>query len=482
MTETSAKKSRILVTGGAGFIGSHITDELLSRDHEVVVVDDLSTGRRENINPLAEFQCMDVADEEGLKSVFQGMKIDYVIHQAAKININVMLEDTAKDVKSSVLGTLNVLKCCVEYKVKKLVYASSVAVYGRAIKLPVSEIDELNPIYSYGIAKKCAEEYVRYYSKYYGLNYTILRYANVYGPRQPIYGEVGVIAIYTDRILKGEPLIVYGEGAHLRDYIFIEDVVNMTVKMLSLGDRETYNIGVGTGVSVREVFDQFCSLSGEKLRSEHKPEREGELGFFYCDISKVANATGYLPQVPIREGIDRTLSYYKDKLLKTDPDGISLRIVSPEDKGLIFEWRNDPGLYKLGSSGRGVTCEEHNKWFEAVLHNKQTLLLVINCGGRPVGQVRFDLREDSTYTVSIYLLEEYRGRGIGAKALQQGLEWMNKEGRNRRYIALIKEGNNASKAVFSKTGFEESKGFDNSPDGHITMIYRPEKASKGSVG
>lgn len=475
MTGASTKKSTILVTGGAGFIGSHITDELLSRDNEVVVVDDLSTGRRENINPLAEFQCVDVSDEKGLISVFDGRKIDYVIHQAGKINLNVMLEDTVKDVKSSVLGTLNVLRCCSEYKVKKLIYASSVAVYGRAKKLPVSETDELSPIYSYGIAKKCAEEYVRYYSKYYGLNYTILRYANVYGPRQPIYGEVGVIAIYTDRILRGEPLIVYGDGAHLRDYIFIEDVVNMTVKMLSLGDNETFNIGLGMGVSVRDVFDQFCSLSGEKLQSEHKPEREGELGFFYCDISKVVNAAGYIPQIPIREGINRTLSYYKDKLLKADPDGISLRAILPEDKKLIFEWRNNPDLYRLGSSGRGVTWEEHNRWFEAVLYNKQTVLLVINLGGRPIGQVRFDLKEERTYTVSIYLLEEYRSRGIGAKALRQGLEWMNKEDRNRRYIALIKKGNNASQAVFSKTGFEESKDYDSSPTGHIVMICSPEK-------
>ncbi|HDH00795.1 MAG TPA: NAD-dependent epimerase/dehydratase family protein, partial [Nitrospirae bacterium] len=199
------QNSVVLVAGGAGFIGSHIVDKLISHANEVIVIDDLSTGKEKNINPQAKFYNLNISDNDRLQEVFRNHKIDYVIHQVAKINLNVMLEDPATDIKSSVLGTLNLLQCCVDFKIKKIVYASSVAVYGKVKKLPVRETDELAPIYSYGIAKKCSEEYFRYYCENYDINYSILRYANVYGPRQPIYGEVGVIAIYTDKVLKGEP-------------------------------------------------------------------------------------------------------------------------------------------------------------------------------------------------------------------------------------------------------------------------------------
>ncbi len=300
----------VLVTGGAGFIGSHIVDRLLSFGNKVIIVDNLSTGKKENINPKAIFYPIDIADEKTLKCVFEKHKITYVIHQAAKINLNVMLEDPSNDIKSSVLGTLNLLNLCVSSKVKKFVYASSVAVYGKPERLPVSENDQLIPVYSYGIAKKCAEEYIRYYSDYYGLNYTILRYANVYGPRQPIYGEVGVIAIYTDRVTKGEPLVIYGDGAHLRDYVYVDDVVDVTLNALRGHDRGIFNVGCGTGVSVKEVFENFCSSSGKILNHKYEPERVGELGFFYCDISKLAKAMQWSPKVSIKEGIRRTLSYY----------------------------------------------------------------------------------------------------------------------------------------------------------------------------
>ena len=305
------RNSTILVTGGAGFIGSHVVDRLISCGNEVIVADNLSSGKRENINKRAAFYPADIKNEDGLKRIFENHRIDYVIHQAARINLNVMLEEPLKDAQSSVLGTLNLLKCCVDFGVKKIIYASSVAVYGRAKKLPVAETDELVPIYSYGIAKKCAEEYVKYYSGYYGLNYSILRYANVYGPRQPIYGEVGVIAIYTEHTIKGEPLVIYGDGNHLRDYIYIDDVVDVTLRTLSCGDRETFNVGCGVGRSVKEVFGYFCSVSGKTLPHEYKPERLGELGFFYCDISKLSSVIRYSPKVSIEEGIYKTLSYYR---------------------------------------------------------------------------------------------------------------------------------------------------------------------------
>ncbi len=307
------KENVVLVTGGAGFIGSHIVDRLLSFGNKVIIVDNLSTGRKENINPKAIFYAVDIADENALKGIFENHKITYVIHQAAKINLNVMLENPSNDIKSSVLGTLNLLNLSVSSKVKKFVYASSVAVYGRPKRLPVSETDEVIPIYSYGIAKKCAEEYIRYYSDYYGLNYTILRYANVYGPRQPIYGEVGVIAIYTDRAIKGEPLIIYGDGMHLRDYIYIDDVVDVTLRVVSKCDRETFNIGCGTGISVNTIFDIFNYCCENKLKHISKPERVGEIGSFFTNSEKANHFLDWRAIVDIKEGIRKTVNYYTPK-------------------------------------------------------------------------------------------------------------------------------------------------------------------------
>ncbi len=304
-------KKNILVAGGAGFIGSHLADKLIASGNNVVIVDNFSTGKKENVNPAAKIFNLDIRDKEGLKSVFADSQFDFVIHQAAKINLNVMLEDTAEDVTNSVLGTLNILNCCNEFKVKKLIYASSVAVYGRSKKLPAAETDELIPIYSYGIAKKCAEEYIKYFSDYYRLNYTILRYANVYGPRQTIHGEVGVIAIFSDRAAKSQPLIVYGDGTQTRDYVYIDDVVGITLKALEGGDREIFNVGCGRGISVNEIFEYFQKAAGTPLKRENKPLRVGEIGNFYADNAKLANYLKMSPEVSIKEGIKKTLFYYK---------------------------------------------------------------------------------------------------------------------------------------------------------------------------
>ena len=300
----------ILVTGGAGFIGSHVVDRLLAQGHHAIILDDLSTGKAENVNPSAVFYQGDISDPESVRSAFDNHKINYVIHAAAKINLSVESEDPPTDIRTSVLGTLNLLRCCAEYGVNKLIYASSVAVYGRPSRMPVAETDPLVPIYSYGIAKKCAEDYVRFFGENHGLNYTILRYANVYGPRQPIFGEVGVIAIYTERVAKGQMLTIYGDGEQLRDYVYIDDVVSVTLAALTNGDRGTFNVGCGVGISVNQLYAQFCELAGHELPCEHKPEREGEIGDFYCDTDNLTQVKLIHPAVQIPEGIHRTLSFY----------------------------------------------------------------------------------------------------------------------------------------------------------------------------
>lgn len=300
----------VLVTGGAGFIGSHLVDKLLAEGHQVIILDDLSTGRAENINPAAVFCQQDICDPEAVRSVFTHHKFDYVIHEAAKINFGAALEDPVADVRTSVLGTLNLLRCCADFGVKKFIYASSVGVYGKPNHVPVAETDPLVPIYSYGIAKKCSEDYVRYFGENHGLNYVILRYSNVYGPRQPIYGEVGVIAIYTDRVTRGEALTIFGDGEHLRDYVYVDDVVGVTLAALSSGDGETINVGCGVGVSVNQLYSQFCAAAGRELPCERKPERVGELGSFVSNPDKASHIMGWKAAVDIRQGIKETLEYY----------------------------------------------------------------------------------------------------------------------------------------------------------------------------
>lgn len=307
-------KRCVLVTGGAGFIASHIVDRLLGSGNKVIVVDDLSAGRRENINPKAQFYKGDVSDCDFLEPIFDKHKIDYIIHQAAKINLNIMLEDPRKDVNSSILSTINLLECCIDYKIKKFIYASSVAVYGRPQKIPVIETTELKPIYSYGISKKSAEDYIRYYSENYGINYSILRYGNVYGPRQPIYGEVGVIAIFTDRFITKKPFVIYGDGAHLRDYVFVDDVVEATISAITHGDRETFNVGCGIGTSTNTIFSIFNTLAHHVIKVVHKPERRGELGNFYCDTNKIKRILRWKAHTNLNDGICKTVDYYQHRV------------------------------------------------------------------------------------------------------------------------------------------------------------------------
>ena len=303
-------KSVVLVTGGCGFIGSHLVDRLVAEGFEVVVLDDLSTGSLDNLNKEAIFYQGDGSDRLFVGKLFEQLEFSYVIHQATKINTNALHEDPTQDLNSSVSSTIFLAENCIEHKVKKLIFASSVAVYGRPKLLPTSETFPASHIYSYGIAKYAAESYIKYFSTYYGLHYQILRYANVYGPRQPIYGEVGVIAIYTDRLIKGEPLIIYGDGEHKRDFIYVSDVVEFTAKSMGFDDSSTFNVGRGVPVTVNQVFAEFQKYDPKHRPALMKPERFGEIGSLYSDITH-ALLTGWKPGVDLETGIADTIGYFR---------------------------------------------------------------------------------------------------------------------------------------------------------------------------
>ena len=302
----------VLVTGGCGFIGSHLVDRLIADGNTVVVLDDLSTGSLDNLDSRAVFYCGGVADRTLVDKVFARHQIDAVVHEAAHINTSVLTERPSDDVRISVCGTINVIEASLEAGIGKFLYASSVAVYGQPATLPAAEDTPAAPIYSYGIAKMCAEEYVRFYGAVHGLDYHILRYGNVYGPRQPIYGEVGVVAIFTQRVLRNEPLIVYGDGTHQRDFVFVDDAVEATVRLLDLPGQDTFNVAAGRGITVNELFDAFERVAESRLVRVEKPERRGEIGRFFSSTEKLTQRLGWQPRVPLAEGIRRTIAHYRD--------------------------------------------------------------------------------------------------------------------------------------------------------------------------
>ena len=303
------EKKIVLVTGGCGFIGSHVVDRLIEDGYVVVVLDDLSTGHMNNLSPDAILYQGDASDEYFVNKIFEQHKFDYVIHEATTINTNALHEIPLHDLKSSANSTIILAESCVKHNVKNFVFASSVAVYGRPESLPAAENSPIDPIYSYGIAKYTAESYLKYFFTYYGLNYQILRYANVFGPRQPIYGEVGVIAIYTDRLIKGKELIIFGDGEHQRDYIYVADVVEFTVKSMQFDTPSVYNVGRGVPVTVNEVFTEFQANDPQHKQAVHKPERYGEVGNFYSNID-CALSTGWSPKVTLKAGIKNTIDYF----------------------------------------------------------------------------------------------------------------------------------------------------------------------------
>jgi len=302
----------ILVTGGCGFIGSHIVDSLINIGYQVIVVDNLSSGSMKNLNPSAIFYQGDASNNTFIDKIFGQHQFSYVIHQSVKINTNVLHEKPTVDVDSSIKSTIVLLDNCIKHGIKNFIFASSVAVYGKSNFLPALESSIIDPIYSYGIAKYSAENYIKYYAKNYGINYQILRYCNVYGPRQPIYGEVGVIAIYTERFIKNNPLVIFGSGDHIRDYIFVSDIVDFTLRSMNLNTSNIFNVGRGVPVTVKELFNVFQALSSETIMPIKKPERHGEIGNFYADISN-ALKTGWTWKVSLKKGIEKTIFSFKDQ-------------------------------------------------------------------------------------------------------------------------------------------------------------------------
>jgi Nucleoside-diphosphate-sugar epimerases len=304
----------ILITGGAGFIASHIADAYIAEGHNVVIVDNLSGGVLENINPKAVFYQLDIRSEK-LEDVFQKEKIDIVNHHAAQMDVRRSVADPKFDASVNVLGGLNLFESARKHRVKKIIFSSTGgAIYGEQDYFPADEEHPMRPLSPYGITKLCTEKYLFFYKAVYGINHIILRYANVYGPRQNPHGEAGVVAIFCNKMLKGEKPFINGDGKQTRDYTFVGDVVKANLLALKHDGSAIYNVGTSIESDVNKLFYELRNHLNPSCPEQHAPAKAGEQQRSVISFKKIEQELGWHPTVQLDEGLRLTAEYFKKKV------------------------------------------------------------------------------------------------------------------------------------------------------------------------
>ncbi len=303
---------KVLVTGGAGFIGSNIVDRYLALGHEVAIVDDLSTGSAANLNPDATFYEVDITDPEALEQVFAREKPEVVNHHAAQMDIQRGVREPGFDAIVNIVGSIYLIETGIRHGLRKMIYASSGgACYGNPEAIPATEETAIRAVSQYGVSKHTVEHYLWLYRHNDGLSYTVLRYANVYGPRQNPGGEAGVTAIFAMLMLRGEEPKIFGKGDKTRDYVFVDDVVEANVLALTGGDNEVFNISTGIETTDRQVFDAVAAAAGYSKPPVFAPERKGEIRRTALSPQKAKDVLGWEPTVAFEEGCRRVVEYRK---------------------------------------------------------------------------------------------------------------------------------------------------------------------------
>jgi UDP-glucose 4-epimerase len=300
----------ILVTGGAGFIGSNVADAFIEAGHRVVVLDNMYMGNKKNVNKKAVFYKADIRNRK-VAGIIKKEKIDVINHHAAQISVPDSVRQPLFDADINIKGTLNLLEAARENGVKKFIFISSGGtVYGSKVKLPATEDNPLTAESPYGIAKVAGEHYVRFYTAQYGIKHTILRYSNVYGPRQIPHGEAGVVAIFIKLIMSGKTPVVFGGGKCIRDYVYAGDVARANVLAIDRGDNEEFNIGTGVRTDVNQLYAVIRKATGFDKPAAAGPYREGDLPANYLDAGKAGKVLGWKPEVGLEQGIKLTYEYF----------------------------------------------------------------------------------------------------------------------------------------------------------------------------
>ena len=304
---------KIMVTGGAGFIGSHIVNAYIDAGHDVVIIDDLSSGEMSFVNPKAMFYQLNIHSPD-VKRILEKEKISAINHHAAQISVSESVSDPLFDANSNIIGTLQLLQNAVSLKIDKFVFASTGgAMYGEQTVFPANEEHPCHPLSPYGISKLCAEKYINYFRMQHGLNTTVLRYSNVYGPHQNPHGEAGVVAIFCQRLMEGLPPVICGDGEQTRDFISVRDVVQANIIALDSKCEGTFNVGTGTETSVNFLTKELLKVSGITTPAKHSLARKGEQRRSSIGSEKLLKIFGWKPCIPLEEGLFETINYFKNK-------------------------------------------------------------------------------------------------------------------------------------------------------------------------
>ncbi len=305
---------KILVTGGAGFIASHIVDAFIEEGHSVVVIDDLSSGFEKNVNPKAKFVKANICDKD-VAQLFESEKFDIVNHHAAQMDVRRSVADPAFDANTNIIGTINLLQNSIKYGVKKFMFASTGgAIYGEQDYFPADEKHNTQPKSPYGISKLAVEKYLYFFYSEYKLNYTILRYANIYGPRQNPFGEAGVVAIFSTKLIKGEQPVINGHGKQTRDYVFVGDVVKANLLTINDESSDIYNVGTGIETDVNELFAMLNKITGANKEEKHGPAAPGEQLRSVISSEKLFKKFGWKPSTKFEDGLVKTVEFFRNSI------------------------------------------------------------------------------------------------------------------------------------------------------------------------